>query len=131
MKRAVPGRWLPLFVLGCLWGGGSLRAAEAGPAALSTKALAILKANCYRCHGQDGAVEGGMNYILDRDKLVARKKIVPGNADQSPLYKRVAAGKMPPAGEQPRPTADRHRRPQAVDRGRRPVAARRSSAGRS
>jgi WD40 repeat protein/mono/diheme cytochrome c family protein len=80
--------------------------ASAGPeqTELARKAQAILKANCHRCHGQDGAVEGGMNYILDRDKLIARKKVVSGKAEQSPLFKRIAAGKMPPAGEKPRPT---------------------------
>ena len=45
-----------------------------------------------------------MNYILDRDKLVAARQILPGKAELSPLFKRVAAGKMPPAGEQPRPS---------------------------
>lgn len=71
---------------------------------LADRAHAILKANCYRCHGRDGALEGGMNYVLDREKLVARKKIVPGQAEQSPLFQRVAAGKMPPPGEEPRPS---------------------------
>ena len=106
MKRAVPGRWLPLLVLGSLLGGGSSRAADAEPAALSTRALAILNANCHRCHGQDGTAEGGMNFILDPAKLVARKKIVAGQPDQSVLYKRVSAGKMPPSGEQPRPSPE-------------------------
>jgi hypothetical protein len=45
-----------------------------------------------------------MNYILDRDKLVARKKLIPGRAEQSPLFLRVAGGKMPPPDEQPRPS---------------------------
>jgi WD40 repeat protein len=75
-------------------------------AALAGKAEAILKANCFRCHGKDGSLEGGMNYVLDREKLIARKKIIPGKADDSPLVKKVAAGKMPPSGEQPRPSAD-------------------------
>jgi len=106
MKRVVPGRWLPLLLAGCLAGGGSLRAADADPAALSVKALAVLNANCRRCHGQDGTAEGGMNFILDPAKLVARKKIVAGRPDQSPLFKRVSTGKMPPSGEKPRPSAD-------------------------
>src|SRR5947209_4390370 len=71
---------------------------------LGRKAGEILKTNCYRCHGQNGNLEGGMNFILDRDKLTARRKIIPGKADESPLYKRVAAGKMPPPGEAPRPS---------------------------
>ncbi len=71
---------------------------------LAQKAQGVLKAHCYRCHGQDGAAEGGFNYILDLGKLVARKKIVPGNGEASPLLKRVVAGKMPPPEEKPRPS---------------------------
>jgi mono/diheme cytochrome c family protein len=93
---------LSLLLLGCALGIGSARAADAG---LAVKATAVLNANCRRCHGQDGTAEGGMNFILDPAKLVARKKIVPGQPDQSPLFKRLSTGKMPPAGEQPRPSA--------------------------
>jgi WD40 repeat protein len=81
---------------------GGASAADPG---LARNAEAILKANCYRCHGQEGAVEGGFNYVLDRATLVARKKVVPGRPDGSPLYKKLAAGKMPPPGESPRPSA--------------------------
>src|SRR5207245_6946088 len=47
-----------------------------------------------------------MNYILDRDKLIARKKVLPGDARTSPLYKRVVSGRMPPpeVKERPSPT---------------------------
>ena len=92
-----------LLVLFCMFAAGS---SEAGPepTELARQAQAILKANCHRCHGQEGTVEGGMNFILDRAKLVARKKILPGKAEQSPLFQRMAGGKMPPAGEQPRPS---------------------------
>src|SRR5262245_51631514 len=86
--------------------GAPARAADEDAKALAAKAHAVLKTHCYRCHGQDGAVEGGMNFVLDRDKLVARKKVIPGDARKSTLYQRVASGKMPPAGEKPRPTAD-------------------------
>src|SRR5260370_36388326 len=51
-------------------------AAEPDKAALAQKAQAVLKANCYRCHGQDGGFERCMNFILDTAKLVTRKKIV-------------------------------------------------------
>src|ERR1700678_2061043 len=82
----------------------SVGAAERNKAELSKKAEAILKTTCYRCHGQEGAVEGGMNFILDIDKLVQRKKVLPGTADKSPLYRRVLNNRMPPADEQPRPS---------------------------
>jgi WD40 repeat protein len=97
-------RCVALVALGWLAPAATSRADES--AALARKAEAVLKANCFRCHGKDGSLEGGMNYILDRDKLVARKKVLPGKADDSPLIKKVVAGKMPPAGEQPRPSED-------------------------
>ncbi len=75
------------------------------PPGLAARAREVLKANCYRCHGQDGAVEGGFNYVLDRDKLVAARKIVPGKPDDSPLLRKVVAGKMPPPDQSPRPSA--------------------------
>src|SRR5262249_19860063 len=104
-KSAALGRFLHSVLAAALIVGLPVCAAASDANELAQKAQAVLKANCHRCHGQDGAVEGGMNYILDRDKLVAWKKIVPGRAEQSPLFLRVAAGKMPPPDEQPRPTA--------------------------
>src|SRR4051812_8975448 len=86
MRRAVLG-WLGVGLLALTVGrpapGVAPPAAprpvpSAEQAALAARAHAILKANCYRCHGQEGAVEGGLNYILDRDKLIARRKVVPG-----------------------------------------------------
>ncbi|HKB36560.1 MAG TPA: c-type cytochrome domain-containing protein, partial [Gemmataceae bacterium] len=74
-------------------------------ATVAGKAHAILEQYCHRCHGKDGSLEGGMNYILDRDKLVARKKVLPGDARTSPLYKRVVTGRMPPPEVKNRPTA--------------------------
>jgi WD40 repeat protein/mono/diheme cytochrome c family protein len=73
---------------------------------LARKARRVFEANCHRCHGQDGAVEGGMNYVTDLGKLVARKKVVPGNPDGSRLFRRVDDGSMPPEGETPRPSAE-------------------------
>src|SRR5260370_670034 len=104
MNRAVPGRWLPLLFAGCVLGSGSLRAADGDKSALAAKAVGVLVTNCHRCHGQDGTAEGGMNFILDPGNLVARKKIVRGQPDQSLLFKRLPTEKMPPAGETPRPS---------------------------
>jgi WD40 repeat protein len=78
-------------------------AAQSSRADLAARAQGILKANCYRCHGQEGTARGGMDYILDRDTLVARKKIVPGDAAGSLLYLKVLSGKMPPPRQQARP----------------------------
>jgi WD40 repeat protein/mono/diheme cytochrome c family protein len=79
---------------------------SSGHADLARRAQAVLRKSCYRCHGEDGAVEGGMNYLLDRDKLVARRKIIPGAAEKSPLYRPLVKGSMPPAGQSPRPSRD-------------------------
>lgn len=83
------------FALGLLLASVS----TAADPALPHKAQELLKNHCYRCHGKEGNIEGGLNYVLDSQKLIARGKVLPGNAQQSPLYKRVAAGKMPPPGE--------------------------------
>ncbi|MBY0526857.1 MAG: WD40 repeat domain-containing protein [Gemmataceae bacterium] len=96
----------------------SARAAEADKTDLARKAHDILRTTCYRCHGQDGNVEGGMNYILDIDKLIQRKKIIPGKAELSPLYKKVAKDLMPPGDEKPRPgEADKAVLKQWIDAG--------------
>jgi WD40 repeat protein/mono/diheme cytochrome c family protein len=83
-------------------------AAEPDPREIAAQAEQVLRRYCYRCHGQDGAVEGGFNYVVDVPRLIASGKIVPGKPDQSPLWKRLAKDSMPPAGEEPRP-AERER----------------------
>ena len=72
---------------------------------LASKAQAALKTHCYRCHGQDGAIEGGVNYITDLGKLVGRKKVIPNEPNASRLFRRIDDGTMPPPGEKLRPTA--------------------------
>jgi mono/diheme cytochrome c family protein len=73
---------------------------------LAAQAQIVLKTHCHRCHGQDGSDKGGFNYVLDRDKLLARNKVVPGKPAESLLYQRVLAGEMPPAEQQVRPAKD-------------------------
>ncbi|MCE9566070.1 MAG: WD40 repeat domain-containing protein [Planctomycetes bacterium] len=76
------------------------------PKQLAASAQAVLKTHCYRCHGQDGAIEGGINYVTDLGKLVARKKIVPNEPNASRLFRRMDDGTMPPPGEKIRPTVE-------------------------
>ncbi|MFN4261446.1 MAG: c-type cytochrome domain-containing protein [Gemmataceae bacterium] len=83
---------------------GGAAASEPTPVELARHAERILKQQCYRCHGQDGAVEGGFNYVLDLPKLVARKKVLPGDPDNSSLMKKIVSGKMPPPDTQPQPS---------------------------
>ena len=78
-------------------------------AALAEKVKGILRTNCYRCHGEDGASEGGFNFVLNLEKL-ARTVVKPKNVSGSLLYERISSSGdsvMPPEGENPRPsTAD-------------------------
>jgi tetratricopeptide (TPR) repeat protein len=88
---------------------GSVAAAgEPDRLALARQALRILETNCYHCHGKDGTNEGGFNYVLDAARLVARKKVVPGDAARSKLYRRLvsADNPMPPEDEKVRPGKD-------------------------
>ncbi len=98
------GRWPLLLTALALMGGTPAHAGDVDQDDLAKKAQAIFKANCHRCHGKEGAAEGGFNYILNLEKLVASKKVVPGKPDQSPLYNKVSGGKMPPPEEKPRPS---------------------------
>ncbi len=82
----------------------SVSTAQEDKAALSKQAQEILKTNCYHCHGQDGTVEGGMNFILDVKTLIARKKVIPGNSTKSKLIQRIVLGEMPPEEEKQRPS---------------------------
>jgi WD40 repeat protein len=90
----LPCRLIPLSAALIL--ATSAHSADDPKVELAKKAQAVLKANCYKCHGEAGAVEGGMNYIVDLERLVARKKVVPGKAEDSPIYKRISSGSMPP-----------------------------------
>jgi len=89
-------------------GAPSIAVAQEDKQPLAAKARELLQMHCYRCHGKDGANEGGMNYILDVGKLVERRKIQPGQPDKSRLVKRLtnALDPMPPLEEKVRPSKD-------------------------
>jgi serine/threonine-protein kinase len=70
--------------------------AESGPA---QKAAEVLTKYCYRCHGENGSKEGGFSYVLDQSQLLARKKVLPGDAAGSKLFKKVKRKEMPPPDE--------------------------------
>lgn len=59
----------------------------------------VLLTRCGGCHGTQltkEASEAGMNYIDDMDKLAANQKIVPLDAEASPIIIRMRDGSMPP-----------------------------------
>jgi mono/diheme cytochrome c family protein len=71
--------------------------AAAGAEELAARARGILKKHCGDCHGPGGTGKGGFDYVLDRDRLVARGQVLPGSARESPLFQRVRDREMPPA----------------------------------
>ena len=107
----------------------SRSALAAEPNSLAKKAQDVLQTHCYRCHGAEGNVEGGMNYIVDLDRLVGRKKVIPGKPDDRPSISESSAGTMPPPDVKTAVDRRRQSSAQRVDRGRRSAARRRSEAG--
>jgi tetratricopeptide (TPR) repeat protein len=105
IKRSVTTT-VPCLLSAFLWG-TTARAIDDDAVAVARQARDILKANCYRCHGQGGSVEGGMNYVMDVKTLIRRKKILPGNPSKSRLVQRIksADDPMPPEVEKVRPSS--------------------------
>ncbi|HTV20026.1 MAG TPA: hypothetical protein VMG12_15185 [Polyangiaceae bacterium] len=69
----------------------------------------VLRVNCGQCHGpqlSQAAARAGMNFIDDMDELVNQGKVVPLDADASPVVVRMREGSMPPLNntEGPRPS---------------------------
>ncbi|AKF10051.1 putative WD-40 repeat regulatory protein [Sandaracinus amylolyticus] len=62
----------------------------------------LFSAMCSRCHGEVGS--GGLANIDDVASLVRTGRIIPGNPENSPIFRRVSTGSMPPSGATPRPT---------------------------
>jgi hypothetical protein len=84
-----------------------LASGVAGPTApLAQQARTVLHTHCVRCHGGGKAAKGRFGFVLDRDRLISRSLILPGKAESSELYQRIATGEMPPPEYRPRPTAD-------------------------
>jgi mono/diheme cytochrome c family protein len=67
-------------------------------------AATVLDTYCSRCHA--AKAEGDFGFLRDTARLVAEGLVVPGDAERSPLYRRVADGEMPPAGAKARPTRE-------------------------
>jgi serine/threonine-protein kinase len=80
----------------------------AGPAgALAAEVKELFRARCFACHGGDRGTEGNV-VILDYGQLTTKKKVLPGNADGSKLFKLITANDdsvMPP-GTEPRLSAE-------------------------
>ncbi|MDB4614128.1 hypothetical protein OAH18_00415 [bacterium] len=63
------------------------------------KAHRVFSKHCFRCHGENGSKEGGMDYILDAARLRDSEHVVTGNPKESDLLRRMLNGEMPPEDE--------------------------------
>jgi serine/threonine-protein kinase len=66
------------------------------------KARAVLRTNCYGCHGP--AKSGGMDYILNAKVLKEKKKIIAGDTRKSRIMVMIRKGSMPPETEKQKPS---------------------------
>src|SRR5579884_2543913 len=101
-------RWSWLAVLGwAAWAGTALAAPPAADdATLAARVKEIFRTRCLECHG-GSQTKAGVR-VLDRERLVAKGKIVPGKPEESPLFDLIAGrgdSPMPPEG-QPRLAAE-------------------------
>lgn len=83
-------------------------ASDTPSAELASSARRVLRTHCFRCHGEEGAAEGGFADALSHRGLVESEKIVPGDPAASLLWQRVTdeSAPMPPEEEPARPSAD-------------------------
>jgi len=89
---------------------GGEEGGEAVPTAcvdLTPRVLGVLETTCAKCHGPGSANQGGIDYILNINRLIETKKVVPGDPEASRIYARMVAEgtPMPPPGETTRPSA--------------------------
>ncbi|MDC1142475.1 hypothetical protein OAU50_05245 [Planctomycetota bacterium] len=74
---------------------------KAAPDTLATKARAIIKKHCWQCHGQPDHPTYGevmpLDWILDYDKLIEHRLVLPGKAGKSRLVYVMVMGEMPRA----------------------------------
>jgi hypothetical protein len=81
---------------------------EKATVAFETHVRPLLKTHCFHCHGESSdKPKGKLDVRLARLLLQGGKTgpaVVPGKRDQSPLYKRLATGEMPPEEAAKRPT---------------------------
>lgn len=69
------------------------------------RAQTTLQTYCVGCHGPDSAAKGGFKTVNDVDALIASGKVVPKDPANSPIYKRLSGGTMPPQDVAKRPAA--------------------------
>ncbi len=72
---------------------------ESVPDPIAQQAYDILKNRCYKCHGQPDHPTFGevvpLDWILDHDKLIEHRIVIPGSVKESRLVYLMTMGEMP------------------------------------
>lgn len=73
--------------------------AQQNDAKLAQEAFTVFKQQCLKCHGEFGAFKDRI--LIDRKAMFDAKKLLPGKADDSEIYKRMTTKTpvMPPSGK--------------------------------
>ncbi len=64
------------------------------PNSIPGRAYSVLAANCASCHNSILSF-GGMGYVLDARQLITSGRVIPGDANRSPLYQAIRENRMP------------------------------------
>jgi mono/diheme cytochrome c family protein len=92
-------RYAGLLVGGIIWAGWA-RAETSKPASFEKEILPFLQTNCAQCHGEKTHMR---ELNLSSAEGIARGSesgavVIPGKPEESPLYKMLHEGRMPPGG---------------------------------
>ncbi len=88
-----------ILIFGCVT---AISAADANPVLFERDVRPILKAHCWHCHGDEEKPEAGLDLRLVRWLLKGGESgpsVVVGKPAESLIWKRIAAGEMPPKGK--------------------------------
>jgi hypothetical protein len=85
-----------------VWAGCSSARADRSD---DTDGVAVLTRHCGRCHSGARA-QADFDFVANEARLIASGFVVPGDAERSLLYRRIALGEMPPATVKVRPSRE-------------------------
>jgi len=103
VRSASPGRasLSGAALLGALFLASVPASAQDGETAMTASARHVLEEHCSRCH-QDGLLKEGLDrpqgkfgFILDLDRVVKKRLVIPGNSSGSTLMRQIENGSMP------------------------------------
>jgi hypothetical protein len=86
----------------CFWGLIPSSVLGEPPVTYEAAIRPILKAHCFHCHGEETEKQGGLDLRLVRTMRQGGDSgaaLIPGQADQSLIWKQIETAQMPPSGK--------------------------------